>query len=247
MELKSDKEISSLRVAGKLAAQLLEAICLQARAGLTTGDLDVYAAGWIKEHGAKPAFLNYRGFPKTICISVNEEVVHGIPGNRKIRDGDLLGIDVGLFYESWCGDTARTICIGEISPLQKRLVEISKRSLDEAIKQVVVGNRIGDISYAMQSLVEEAGYNVVRQYGGHGIGRALHEDPHIPCLGQKGTGLRLREGMVLALEVMVNAGSPDVLHKSDGWTVYTEDGAPSAHFEHMVALTSQGSEILTVL
>lgn len=247
MELKSEKEIQSLRLAGRFAAQLLDAVCAQAKAGLTTGDLDSFAAKWIKEHGAAPAFLNYRGFPKTICISVNDEVVHGIPGSRKIREGDLLGIDVGLFYEGWCGDTARTICIGEVSPQQKRLLEVSKRSLEYAISQAVVGNRLGDVSFAMQNVVESAGYSVVRQYGGHGIGRALHEDPHIPCLGQRGTGTRLKSGMVLALEVMVNAGSPDVLHRPDGWTVYTEDGAPSAHFEHMVALRESGTEILTIL
>lgn len=246
MELKSPKEIEALRLSGKMAAQLLNAVCDAAKAGMTTADLDRVAGAWIKDHGAKPAFLNYRGFPAHICISVNEEVVHGIPGPRKIKDGDIVSIDVGLFYDGWCGDTARTISIGKVPKETQRLMKVSEESLNNSIRMAQAGKRIGDVSHAMQEVAEAAGYNVVRNYGGHGIGRALHEDPHVPCLGRPGTGIRIVPGMVLALEVMVNAGTHEVIHKPDGWTVLTEDGAPSAHYEHMVAVTEKGTELLTV-
>ncbi|MBI1979769.1 MAG: type I methionyl aminopeptidase [Elusimicrobia bacterium] len=245
MELKSEKEIGSLRVAGRLAAELLDACCREAKPGITTSDLDVFAAEWIKSHGAKPAFLNYRGFPAHICVSINEEVVHGIPGSKKIRVGDIVGIDVGLFYDGWCGDTARTVAIGQISADAQKLLEVSRQSLEQAIQAATMGNRLGDVSNAMQSVVESAGFNVVRHYGGHGIGRQMHEDPHVPCLGTPGTGMRLKDGLVLALEVMANRGVAEVSHKPDGWTVLTEDGSLSAHFEHMVAITSRGTEVLT--
>jgi methionyl aminopeptidase len=236
-----------LRVSGQLAAQLLNFVCAQAKPGISTADLDQCAARWIKEHDAKPAFLNYRGFPATICVSVNEEVVHGIPGPRKIKDGDIVGIDVGLFYNGWCGDTARTIPIGIISPEAEKLLKVSEQSLEQSIQAACAGNRLGDVSYAMQSVIETAGYHVVRNYGGHGIGRALHEDPHVPCLGQPNTGLKLKHGMVLALEVMANAGTEQVTHKPDGWTVLTKDGSLSAHFEHMVAILDNGTHVLTRL
>jgi len=245
VELKSEKEIDALRISGRLAAKLLDAICVQAKAGLTTADLDHFAAKWIKEHDAKPAFLNYRGYPATICVSVNEEVVHGIPGPRKILEGDILSIDVGLFYNGWCGDTARTIRIGQVSPEAERLLTVSEASLENAIQTARVENRLGDVSYAMQSIAEKGGYSLVRSYGGHGIGRAMHEDPHVPCVGKVGTGMRLTSGLVLALEVMVNAGASGILHKPDGWTVFTEDRLLSAHFEHMVAITQAGTEVLT--
>lgn len=245
IEIKSGKEIESLRAAGRLAAGLLEAVCAQVKPGVTTDTLDQVAAAWIKSHGARPAFLNYRGFPKTICISVNDEVVHGIPGPRKLIEGDIVGVDVGLVLAGWCGDTARTVPVGRISADAQRLLDVSRRSLDESILAAQAGKRLGDISHAMQSVAESNGYAVVRDYGGHGIGRALHEDPHVPCLGKPGTGLRLSPGLVLALEVMVNAGTFEVSHKPDGWTVLTKDGSLSAHFEHMVAITDKGTEILT--
>lgn len=247
MELKSEKEIGYLKTAARLARGLLEAVCAQAKAGVRTKDLDHYAAGWIREHDAKPAFLNYRGFPRTICISVNEEVVHGVPGSRKIQDGDVVGLDVGLFYQGWCGDTAKTIPIGNVSSEAKRILQVSESSLDAAIAACQLGNRLGDVSYAMQSVAESGGYHLVRGYGGHGIGRALHEDPHVPCVGQPRTGMRLEAGLVLALEVMVNEGTQNILHKEDGWTAVTEDGSLSCHFEHMVAITENGTEILTNL
>jgi methionyl aminopeptidase len=247
VELKSDKEIEALRISGRLAAQLLNVVCAQAKPGISTAELDQIAARWIKEHDAKPAFLNYRGYPATICTSVNEEVVHGIPNSRKLKEGDIVGIDVGLFYNGWCGDNARTIPIGRISPEAEKILKVSEASLEQSIKMASIGNRLGDISYGMQSVVEAAGYQVVRNYGGHGIGRVMHEDPHVPCLGNPGTGMRLKKGMVLALEVMANVGTCEIVHKSDGWTVLTADGSLSAHFEHMVALLDTGTEVLTRL
>lgn len=245
IELKSEKEINGLKISGRMAAELLKAVCEQARVGVTTEDLDYVASKWIKEHGAKSAFLKYRGFPKTICVSINNEVVHGIPGPRKIAEGDILSIDVGLFYNGWCGDTAKTIPIGKVSPEAKNLLDVSERALEEAIRATRAGNRLGDVSYAMQSVAEAAKYNVVRSYGGHGIGRKMHEDPHVPCAGKPGTGLRLSPGIVLALEVMINTGTFDLIHKPDNWTVVTQDGSLSAHFEHMVAIRESGTEVLT--
>ena len=247
VELKSAKEIEAMRKSCKLAAGLLEAVCKEVKPGVTTDFLDKVGAAFIKENGAKPAFLNYRGFPKTICLSVNEEVVHGIPGPRKLVEGDILGVDVGLFYNGWCGDTARTVGVGKISSKAQRLLEVSKMSLDRSIEMALAGKRLGDISHAMQFVAESAGYHVVRDYGGHGIGRALHEDPHVPCHGKAGTGMRLSPGLLLALEVMVNEGTEEVDHLSDGWTVITKDKSLSAHFEHTIAITDKGTEILTLL
>lgn len=245
IELKSRQEIEALRQSGQFAAQLLNEICARVSPQMTTEELDRIAQAWLREHNCQSAFLNYRGFPKTICVSVNEEVVHGIPGNRKILEGDIVGIDVGLYYNGWCGDTARTIPVGKVTPQTKRLLEVAERSLEASIQMAKPGNRLGDISYAMQNIAEAAGYHVVKSYGGHGIGRALHEEPHIPCFGKPGTGIRLSPGMVLALEVMVNAGTEEILHKKDGWTVLTRDGSLSAHFEEMIAITENGTEVLT--
>lgn len=245
IELKSVQEIECLRRSAQLAKSLLNALCQRTVAGMTTAELDRFAQSWMKERNCKPAFFNYRGYPANICVSVNEEVVHGIPGNRKIENGDIVGIDVGVFHSGWCGDTARTIPVGSITGEAKKLLKIAEQALAESIKQAKSGNRLGDISSAMQQIVEAAGYHVVKTYGGHGIGRALHEEPHIPCFGSPGTGLRLSPGMVLALEVMVNQGTEEILHKKDGWTVVTKDGSLSAHFEEMVAITESGTEVLT--
>ena len=245
VELKSAKEIAALKAAGRLAGRLLDAVCKEVRPGVTTDELDRMSADFIKRNGAKPAFLGYRGFPKTICLSVNDEVVHGIPGPRKLVDGDILGVDVGVLLNGWYGDTARTVAVGNIPPQTQKLLDASKASLEKAMEAALAGGRLGDVSYAMQSVVEKAGFSVVREYGGHGIGRALHEDPHVPCLGKAGTGMRLTGGLVLALEVMANAGKPDIDHKADGWTVVTKDGSFSAHFEHTVAITEDGTEVIT--
>ncbi|OGR85421.1 MAG: type I methionyl aminopeptidase [Elusimicrobia bacterium RIFCSPLOWO2_01_FULL_54_10] len=247
VELKSEKEIAALRAAGKLAAGLLNEVCAQVRPGITTDELDKVGAEFIRKNGAKPAFLGYRGFPKTICLSVNDEVVHGIPGGRKLAEGDILGVDVGVLLNGWYGDTARTVAVGQIDAQAQRLLIVSKESLERSMDAAKNGGRLGDISNAMQSVVEKAGFSVVREYGGHGIGRGLHEDPHVPCLGKAGTGVRLVPGMVLALEVMANAGMPEIDHKADDWTVVTKDGSLSAHFEHTVAITEKGTEVLTVI
>jgi methionyl aminopeptidase len=181
-----------------------------------------------------------------VCASINEEVVHAIPGKRRLLDGDLLSLDIGMFLEGYCGDTATSFVIGgRATPEQEKLMKAGRDSLQASIDAALFGQRLGDVSHAMQSVVEKAGYQVVREYGGHGIGRAMHEEPHVACYGTPGTGLRLVEGMVLALEVMANAGTAAILHKNDGWTVVTADGRLSVHYEKMVAIASKGTEVLT--
>jgi methionyl aminopeptidase len=229
-----------------LAARILMDLKKKAVAGMTTQELDSLAAAMMKQHGATPSFLNYRGYPATICTSINEEIVHAIPGSRKLKDGDLLSLDIGMFVEGYCGDTATSFVIGgKSNPETDRLMKAGAESLQASIEATKLGNRLGDVSFAMQSVVEDAGYSVVREYGGHGIGRAMHEEPHVPCYGRPGTGIRLVEGLVLALEVMANAGGPEILHRKDGWTVVTADGKPSVHYEKMVAITASGTEVLT--
>jgi methionyl aminopeptidase len=215
-------------------------------AGMTTKDIDVMAHKMMRDKGAKPSFLNYRGFPATVCTSVNDEIVHAIPGNRKLKNGDLLSLDIGMFVEGYCGDTATSWVIGpQVTSDQARLMQAGIDSLHDSMAAARVGNRLGDVSHAMQAAVEKEGFHVVREYGGHGIGRAMHEEPHVPCFGKPNTGIRLVEGMVLALEVMANIGTAAIAHKPDGWTVVTEDGSLSVHYEKMVAITNKGTEILT--
>ena len=214
--------------------------------GMTTGDIDKMAEKMMRDHDAIPSFLNYRGFPATVCTSVNEEIVHAIPGNRRLNDGDLLSLDIGMFVEGYCGDTATSWVIGgKATPGQEKLMTAGRQSLQASIDAAFFGNRLGDVSYAMQAVVEKAGFNVVREYGGHGIGRAMHEEPHVANFGTPKTGIRLVEGLVLALEVMANAGGAAIKHKTDGWTVVTADGSLSVHYEKMVAITAGGTEILT--
>ena len=246
IELKSAREIDLLRNAGHVSADILMALKKSITAGMTTRDIDASAARMMKEHGATPSFLNYRGYPATVCTSINEEIVHAIPGHRKLKDGDLLSLDIGMFIEGYCGDTATSWVIGDkATPEQEKLMKAGRESLQASIDAALLGNRLGDVSYGMQSVVEKAGFNVVREYGGHGIGRAMHEEPHVPCYGTPHTGLRLVDGMVLALEVMANAGSASIEHKKDGWTVVTADGRLSVHYEKMVAITTKGTEVLT--
>lgn len=245
IELKSAREIGLLRTVGRLSAKILMDLKRQVRAGMTTRDVDVMAEKMMRQQGAIPSFLNYRGYPATVCTSVNEEVVHAIPGPRCLKDGDILSLDIGMFLSGYCGDTATTFVIGTVSEEARQLMKAGAASLEASIHAAVVGNRLGDVSYAMQSVVEKAGYQVVREYGGHGIGRAMHEEPHVPCFGTPNTGMRLVPGMVLALEVMANAGTAEIKHKSDGWTVVTADNRLSVHYEKMVALTDQGTEVLT--
>ncbi len=245
IELKSPREIELLRRSGQVAAEILMALKRRVAAGMATRDIDVLAEKMMRERGATPSFLNYRGYPATVCTSVNDEVVHAIPGSRRLKEGDLLSLDIGMFVDGYCGDTATTFAIGQATPEAERLMRVGRESLQASIEAAVSGNRLGDVSSAMQSVVERAGYHVVREYGGHGIGRAMHEEPHVPCFGQPGTGIRLVEGIVLALEVMANAGTADIRHKADKWTVVTADGSLSVHYEKMIAITAKGTDVLT--
>ncbi|HVO32458.1 MAG TPA: type I methionyl aminopeptidase, partial [Elusimicrobiota bacterium] len=239
------REIDLLRGAGRLAAEILMALKGRVTEGMTTREIDVMAEKMMRSRDAVPSFLNYRGYPATVCTSVNDEVVHAIPGPRRLKKGDILSLDIGMFLEGYCGDTATTFAIGEASDKAARLMKAGRESLQASIDAAVVGNRLGDVSHAMQSVVETAGYHVVREYGGHGIGRAMHEEPHVPCYGKAGTGIRLVPGMVLALEVMANEGTAEIRHKPDHWTVVTADGSLSVHYEKMVAITDNGVEVLT--
>jgi methionyl aminopeptidase len=245
IELKSPREIELLRKAGQVAAEILMDLKRSVAAEMTTRDIDALAAKMMRERGVTPAFLNYRGYPAVVCTSVNEEVVHSIPGPRRLQDGDILSLDIGIFLNGYCGDTATTFGIGRVSPEAERLMKAGRDSLEASIQAALLGHRLGDVSHAMQSVVEEAGYHVVREYGGHGIGRAMHEEPHVPCFGTPGTGIRLIEGMVLALEVMANAGTSEIRHKPDQWTVVTADGSLSVHYEKMIAITDHGTDMLT--
>ena len=215
--------------------------------GITTRELDQVAEDYILLKGARPAFKGYRGFPATLCISINDEVVHGIPGQRRLKQGDIVSLDVGVNYLGYFGDAAITFPVGEVDPEAKRLLEVTEKALYIGIEKAKVGNRLFDISYAIQSWVESHGFSVVRDFVGHGIGRELHEEPQIPNFGVPHQGPRLGKGMVLALEPMVNEGTYEVRVLSDGWTVVTVDGKRSAHFEHTIAITEDGAEILSVL
>ncbi len=249
--IKSREEIELMRKAGRELAEVREALVAMVRPGITTLDLDKAAQALIEECGAKPSFLGYgagrRAYPATICASINEEIVHGIPSaKRRLHDGDLISIDVGLFHYGFHSDTAVTVAVGDASAEVHRLIEITRRSLEIGIEACRPGARLGDVSHAIQSYVESFGLSVVREYTGHGIGRDLHEEPRIPNHGPAGRGIRLREGMVLAIEPMVNLGDWRTQVLDDEWTVITADHKPSAHFEHTIALTENGAEILTV-
>lgn len=245
--LKSETELSYMRKAGQLTARVLKAMEEAVRPGITTGELDAIAEDLIVRNGGTPSFKGYNGFPASICTSVNNEVVHGIPGLRKLAAGDIISIDVGVEINGFHGDAAVTLPVGEIDEDLAKLLAVTEASLMEAIKQAVVGNRLSDISHAVEKYVESFGYAVVRDYVGHGIGRKLHEEPQVPNFGPPGRGPRLKAGMTLAIEPMVNMGTYQVRTLQDDWTVVTLDGKPSAHFEHTVAITPQGPEILTML
>jgi len=247
VDIKSAEDIKLMRRAGAIVAETLCVLKESADVGMSTMDLDALAEKTIRKNGATPAFKGYRGFPGTLCASINEEVVHGIPSKKRIlKDGDILSIDMGCIVEGFYGDSAMTIGIGDISDEARKLLEVTEESLYKGIEQLKPDNRLGDVGYAVQKCAEDAGYSVVREFVGHGIGRALHEDPPVPNYGSRGSGLRLRPGMVLAIEPMVNAGSPDVRVLEDQWTAVTADGKLSAHFEHTIAVTEDGHEILTL-
>lgn len=245
IELKSQREIAIMSQAGKIAAMVLDRIEKEIRPGIKTIELDEIAHQLIRSQGGQPAFKGYRGYPSSICASVNEEVVHGIPGPRRLQEGDIIGIDVGVKLDGYYADTARTFSVGEITPEIRELVETTKESLYLGIEKAHKGNRLSDISSAVQECVEAKGYSVIRQFVGHGIGANLHEEPQIPNYGSPGQGPLLKEGMVLAIEPMVSQGDYEVEILADGWTAVTKDREWSAHFEHTVAITTDGPRILT--
>lgn len=244
--LKSFQEIEKIRNAGKIVADVLTALRMHVGAGISTQELDEVAERFILGAKARPAFKGYRGYPKTLCTSLNHEVIHGIPSKNVIlKDGDILSIDVGVIVDGFYGDAAITIPVGKISASAERLIRVTEESLNKGIAEAQAGNHLYDISYAVQHHVESNGYSVVREFVGHGIGRNLHEDPQIPNFGEPGKGPKLKPGMVLAIEPMVNAGLSDTIVQDDNWTAVTADGKLSAHFEHTIAITPDGPVILT--
>jgi methionyl aminopeptidase len=244
--MKSSREIEIMRRGGKITASVLSMLLREARAGMTTTDLDRLAEKGIREQGGTPTFLGYNGFPASICASVNDVVVHGIPGERILRDGDLLSIDIGTTFEGYVSDSAASVAIGNVSETAKRLMRVTQECLMLGIAQVQKGNRLSDIGHAVQTHAEKHGYGVVRALVGHGIGRQMHEDPQVPNYGSGGTGLVLRPGLCIAIEPMISQGTFEVRILDDGWTVVTADGKLAAHFEHTVALTEEGPRILTL-
>ncbi|MEI8352907.1 MAG: type I methionyl aminopeptidase [Lentisphaerota bacterium] len=244
---KRGRELDAMRVSGRLAGEVLRQVAAAVVPGISTRELDALARQLIDEKRATPSFLGYRGFPAALCVSVNEEVIHGIPGARRILPGDVVSIDVGVFYQGFHGDTATTVLVGVSDPDILRLVDATRRARDAGIAAVRPGAKLGDVSHAVEQMVRQTGCSVVRDFVGHGIGRQLHEDPQIPNYGSPGRGPVLKVGMTLCIEPMVNLGRPDVSVLRDGWTVVTQDGRPSAHFEHTVAVGEDGAEILTAV
>ncbi|HXZ80872.1 MAG TPA: type I methionyl aminopeptidase [Terriglobales bacterium] len=244
---KSPEEIQKMRRSGGIVRQVLDELAATVEPGISTMDLERKAAKRIRQFGAKPAFKGYHDYPCVLCTSVNQEIVHGIPSERRVlKDGDIVSIDCGVVFEGYYGDAAVTVPVGEsVTPNVRRLLEVTQQSLYKAIEVTLVGNTVGDVGAAVQEHVEAAGFSVVRDFVGHGIGTRLHEDPQVPNFGNRGHGTRLREGMVLAIEPMVNAGKPGARLLDDKWTAVTEDGSYSAHFEHCVAVTKNGPMILT--
>lgn len=245
--IKSPQEIELMREAGKIVANAHKLMKEAVRPGITTKELDEIVEEYILKSGAKPAFKGYGGFPASICASINHEVVHGIPGLKKLKDGDIISIDIGSLYKGYYGDSAKTYAVGSISEKAEKLIEVTRESFYEGIKFAKLGYRLSDISHAIQTHVEKEGFSVVRDYVGHGIGRNMHEEPQIPNYGPPGRGPRLEEGMVLAIEPMINIGTYQVKLLSDDWTVVTLDGEYSAHYEHTIAITDGEPEILTNL
>lgn len=246
IHLKSRRELEVMRRAGQATATILKELAEATKPGVMTKELDVIAERRCKELGVKPAFKGYHGFPSSVCVSVNEQVVHGIPSDRVLKEGDIVGLDFGVIVDGYYGDSARTVPVGAISPQAASLLDATEKCLLEGIKQAIPGNRLFDISFAIQNYVEARGFSVVRDFVGHGIGRSLHEEPQVPNFGPKGKGVTLKEGMVIAIEPMINIGGHAVRVESDGWTAVTVDGSLSAHFEHTVAITENGPEILTL-
>jgi methionyl aminopeptidase len=244
--LKSAPEIATMRRAGAVVAEMLARCSAAVRPGVTTAELDAIGAEVIREHSATSSFLGYYGYPATICTSVNDEIVHGIPGSRRLREGDIVGIDVGAIVEGWHADAAVTVPVGKVKPEAARLIKVTEEALRRGIAAARPGSRLGDIGAAVQSYAQRHGYAVVRNYVGHGIGRAMHEPPQVPNYGTAGQGRPISAGLCIAIEPMLNVGGPETRVRPDGWTVVTADGSLSAHFEHTVAVTAEGPVVLTV-
>jgi len=243
--LKTGEEIGLIKQSSLLVSQTIAEIARLMEPGVKTGTINRIADEFIRDKGGIPAFLNYNGYPKSVCISVNEEVVHGIPSDYELRDGDIVSVDAGVLMNGFYGDSAYTFGIGNISAEIAQLLKTTRESLFLGIEQAVEGKRVGDIGFAIQNFVEKHGYSVVREMVGHGVGRNLHEKPEVPNYGKRGSGVKLIEGMVIAIEPMINMGKKAVKQSKDGWTVYTADGLPSAHFEHTVAVNKYKAEILS--
>ena len=244
IHIKTPAELEQMRAACRITRDVLNLIEDKLHAGMTTKELDKIAYDYITSCGARPNFLGLGGFPGTICASIDEVVVHGFPSDRVIKEGEIVSIDVGAFYNGFNGDAARSFYCGDIDPEKKRLIEVTKQSFFEGIKGICVGSAIGDIGYQVQTYAESNGFSVVREMVGHGVGRQLHEDPEVPNYGKKGTGIRLRENMTIAVEPMINMGSHEII--IDGWKCVTRDGKLSAHYENTIAITASGVEILTL-
>ncbi len=242
---KTDEEVGLLKESNLLVSKTLAEIAKYIKPGVTTLYLDSIAEKFILDHSAIPAFKGYAGFPKTLCTSVNDEVVHGIPSDYQLKEGDIISIDCGVILNGWYGDSAYTFAVGKISEETKRLLKFTKASLEEGVKAAVAGNRVGDISYAIQTKAESGGYSVVRELVGHGIGKKLHEPPEVPNFGKKGTGTKMEKGLVICIEPMINLGNKETVQMRDGWTIKTADGKPSAHFEFAVAVNKGKADVLT--
>lgn len=245
--LKNERDVEAMRAAGGVASAVLQDVCTWITPGLTTKDVDNFAASRIKHYGGRSAFLGYRKYPCHVCLSVNEQVVHGLASDRRLDFGDIVSIDVGVVFQGYIGDTARTVAVGGCDVLAQKLIDVTEKALYEGIARAVPGNRVVDISRAIQNYVEHQGFSVVREFVGHGVGRSMHEEPQVPNYVDGKSSPKLRPGMTLAIEPMVNAGSPAVEVLRDGWTVVTKDRQPSAHFEHSVLITEAEPEILTCL
>lgn len=244
--INSPEEIERIRRSSRIVAEVLQILGEKVRPGATTMDLERISGEEARKRGARPAFKGYRGFPFCLCASINSEVVHGMPSEKRtLKDGDILSMDFGVYYDGFYGDAAVTVPVGSISEEAGRLIEVTRQSLEDGIKAAREGSRLNDISYAIQSYVEARGFSVVRDFVGHGIGRALHEPPQVPNYGEPGKGIRLKSGMVLAIEPMINAGRSEVKVLDDGWTAVTADGKLSAHFEHTVAIMRDGPDVLS--
>ncbi len=246
INLKSSSEIKAMKASGQKLRDLLLYLEEKVKPGITTKKLDEFAYDFIKRNGATPSFLGYGGFPASICASIDEVVVHGIPSERRLKEGEIIGIDAGMIFKGWQSDAARTFAVGEIEPEKQRLIDVTRQSFFEGVSKFKEGGRLGDISNAIQTYAESNGFSVVRAMVGHGIGREMHEDPQVPNYGRAGHGTRLEKGLTLAIEPMIDMGTWEVETLSDGWTCVTLDRKPSAHYENTVALTENGAEILTL-